>query len=1188
MKIRYFSAFVFKLLMIAVLMISGLSLNSDNVAAEGNGSVRITKISYIWYNGNPDRKAQPDNTFRYGDGTTNGHTFTSKRRNANIDIHYSDEIYSSAVRIKIVELDCLTGEGNTSYIVVDRNNYVTELTKLKISSLSVEEYVRNYITEYYDSLPPWEYPLGINYEQETQKVLAKFQSKYGIRPSDNFSDATAKASGFGSWSNMIQIVKEQFYSREMGRLSVDGKTSWCIEPKVDRIGAGTYVSTSSRLPSEQWALSASLIMSDAIAKGADKNDVNGNNYYFAAQVLIWELVDGLLDYETLNWKSSNPSGYYKGVIVGNKLEMYYQTLKEMVLAQRLDNIPSFLTSSYDYQLTGQIKTYTYPSKCVDGQLVPDEYLILYDRNGKVLEYEWTDTEAIHFEALDASHLKITLSGTLEETVTCQFRSQRVDIEASDAFAAEFISTSAQDQIVLGDWLYYNMTGYLRLTMEGTRKQDAEDGFPLLGDKRDTMVYITGGGYDGKTEYPLHDLPPFEQSDVTYVISEAHAPVYQSDYIGYVKGSDTIEVVVTSETQDSWAAETWSGVLKDKRQKGRITIVKKVSPESYESEEYLKGIVFGIYAGMDIVLADGTTVHKKGDLIEKITTDENGKAVSSLLELGLYEIRELQVPFGMALQTQTFTADIKKGDENSEVIEFGLEITNEIAGYISLYKQGYQFSSIRKEEKQGYEIYVPVFEKTYLKGVEFGIYANQVFKDSDGTVIYHKDDLIETISTAANGIAESGPLSEGKYYVMETATVEGYVLDQTKYEFTIERSKDGQLISTDLGEILNRPQKARVILNKAFENDAEDLTACFGLYAGGNIPFADGSEGYNKDQLIDVLETGKDGQIAETLDLPYGSYYLKELKAPEGYMLDYGSYPFEFGYSNENGEEAVIEIDAVSNEIENCLERVSLRIIKYDSAGILNAWLLGDEGPQPLSMEDLANGVYGEVGFDQTPECMTIPDTEFTLYDSRGNPIESAISDQQGNVFFTTKLAKGEYILKETLANENYLNTEEFRFTVDDQHFNTTLNFAFANDGKPGIAFIKINRHGKLLAGCEITIFDEFGQEAASGITDEYGRLWFTGLFPGKYYWIETAAPAGYQSDGEEHPFEITEDGELIHVTVEDKTDGTCYFIYDGTFHGTTVYTGHHDSVTLFALVMLFTIMAVATTLLTERIRELQR
>ena len=63
---------------------------------------------------------------------------------------------------------------------------------------------------------------------------------------------------------------------------------------------------------------------------------------------------------------------------------------------------------------------------------------------------------------------------------------------------------------------------------------------------------------------------------------------------------------------------------------------------------------------------------------------------------------------------------------------------------------------------------------------------------------------------------------------------------------------------------------------------------------------------------------------------------------------------------------------------------------------------------------------------------------------------------------------------------------------------------------------------------------------------------------------------------------------MIHVTVEDRTDGTCRFNYDGQFHGKTVYTGQHDRITLFALVMLFTLMAAAATLLTGRIRELQR
>ncbi|MBQ4254149.1 MAG: hypothetical protein II712_04895, partial [Erysipelotrichaceae bacterium] len=284
---------------------------------------------------------------------------------------------------------------------------------------------------------------------------------------------------------------------------------------------------------------------------------------------------------------------------------------------------------------------------------------------------------------------------------------------------------------------------------------------------------------------------------------------------------------------------------------------------------------------------------------------------------------------------------------------------------------------------------------------------------------------------------------------------------------------------------------------------------------------------------------------------------------------------------------LIEI-ANGNEFENRLERITLRVIKYDSEYGISAFIVDSEGERiQLDGESLAEGVYGDVTFSSQGNCVTLPGAVFALYDEAGNLIETVTTDSNGQGLFAVRLAKGRYLLKEISAPAGYASAADREIIIDGQYMNEMLTYAIADDGESGVMFLKKNRHDQRLEGCEITIYDASGKPVASARSDLQGRIWFTELMPGCYCWKETAAPQGYRCDEEEHEFEITE-GRMVHVTVEDKGNGTCHFETDESYHTDTVNTGQHDTLTLMMLVMAYALFASSAVLVLKRLKEINR
>lgn len=230
---------------------------------------------------------------------------------------------------------------------------------------------------------------------------------------------------------------------------------------------------------------------------------------------------------------------------------------------------------------------------------------------------------------------------------------------------------------------------------------------------------------------------------------------------------------------------------------------------------------------------------------EMLTDESGY-ISMELPYGDYEITEVETLEGYILNTAPIKFSVTK---DGQVIELSME-NDRVKGTAELLK-------VDAETKE--PLANVVFELECLEG-------------------FNQGSKIELISDE-NGIVKISDLQYGKYRVTEIKTIEGYVLDSTPMEFEIRNH--GETINLVME---NRKIKGKLEIIKIDGNSNKKLQGAeFGIY--------------DKDKnLIEVITTDENG-CATSSELNYGKYYYRELKSPDGYVVDGNYYDFKVEKDN---------------------------------------------------------------------------------------------------------------------------------------------------------------------------------------------------------------------------------------------------------------------------------------------------
>lgn len=326
-------------------------------------------------------------------------------------------------------------------------------------------------------------------------------------------------------------------------------------------------------------------------------------------------------------------------------------------------------------------------------------------------------------------------------------------------------------------------------------------------------------------------------------------------------------------------------------------------------------------------ADGNFVTQEVTYPKKYTTDvfktdEDGSVhLPSPLKFGEYKLVEIKAPYGYVLKDTEIPVNV---DGSSTEIFMNFDNKTQ-KGQVYVEKSGEMLSGAKESKTDYGKLYTPVYKEKYLSGVTYEITAREDIITPEGTVWFHKGDVVDTFTTD-DGITTSSSLQLGKYSIKETATQTGFVLDENTYDFDIEYA--GQMI--DVVEIkqayVNERQKLDLDINKTFEEEDKDAykDVVFGVYSKNDITLED-EVLIPADGLVGILTLDENGKNNEQLDLPVGDYYVKELETNVAYKLDEENHDFTFSYDEDTTKPAV----TVSMDLYNEKRRLELEVNKVD-------------------------------------------------------------------------------------------------------------------------------------------------------------------------------------------------------------------------------------------------------------------
>lgn len=388
----------------------------------------------------------------------------------------------------------------------------------------------------------------------------------------------------------------------------------------------------------------------------------------------------------------------------------------------------------------------------------------------------------------------------------------------------------------------------------------------------------------------------------YTLKEVQAPY------GYVLDDTPIPFSITQENSSTDTGVTVVKVkARDVAQKGVINITK--TGEIFSSVEEnngiytpkysvgnLNGAVFEIYAAEDITTLDGTVRYEQGTLVDTITTDDDGVAKSKELYLGKYTVIEKTAPNGYVHNAAKYDAELTYAGQNVSVTSTDISVYNDRQKVsVSLKKE--------MEEDKTFNL----GKNNEISSVQFGVYANEDIKASNGDVI-PKDALITFANCDKNGsIVFDCDLPVGfKWYAKEIATDAHYILSDTKYEFDTEyQGQDVKVIDIKVNNdkaIENNLIYGSVKGLKIDRETQETIKgAIFGLFKSDTTEFA-------KDNAILTAVTDENG-IFNFSNIPYGEYLIKELKPADGYLDNEDVFTVTI-----KDNEQVVELTAINDKV----------------------------------------------------------------------------------------------------------------------------------------------------------------------------------------------------------------------------------------------------------------------------------
>ena len=466
---------------------------------------------------------------------------------------------------------------------------------------------------------------------------------------------------------------------------------------------------------------------------------------------------------------------------------------------------------------------------------------------------------------------------------------------------------------------------------------------------------------------------------------------------------------------------------------------------------LPGAVYEVVAAEDIITPDGTVRNHKGDVVDTIITDENGIAMSCELYLGEYEVREVTAPNGMVLNPESRFVELVYAGQNVAVTETATSFENE--------RQKVEISLVKSiEQNERFDIGT----NGEMKNITFGLFSAEEIVSTSGTFI-PADGLIEIVSLNEDGTATiKTDLPYGRYYVQEIATDSHYKISDAKYPIIFEYvGQDTAVvkIAVNDGKAIKNDLIYGSVSGKKVDEDGNALGgAMIGLFRTDDGEFT-------KENALMTTTSAEDGSFSFE-NIPCGTWYVREIEQPTGFVLDDTIYPVTIGTDGQ-----VVEI-----EIVNEYGRGNIHLTKVDS-----------EYP-----DNKLTGAVFEVYKDSNNNSKL----------DEGDELLGTLTEKEIGEYGMNDLFYGRYFVKETKAPDGFvLDTDVYEVVID------TDGKTYDVENKAGVGFINEVMRGNLkivktssdgkVKGFAFRITGANGYEIILE-TDENGEIFIEGLRIGDY------------------------------------------------------------------------------------------
>ena len=702
---------------------------------------------------------------------------------------------------------------------------------------------------------------------------------------------------------------------------------------------------------------------------------------------------------------------------------------------------------------------------------------------------------------------------------------------------DFTVVVSEDNDEPQTWRVFNDTSFKSVVAIVKQDIETQKTIKISGAKFKIKNIETGEyfGYWSWNPLPAY-INSWETDETGTVMTGEQLPAgkYQLEEIkspnGYLISNTPIQFEVTSniayETLPDGSTPVITVKQKDTSVKGKINVEKQGEVlVDFKDGKFIyeqKGIAnakYEIVAREDIKdpSNDGTIIHKKGKVVDTITTNAEGKATSKALPLGEYFVREVKAPEGFVLNNETKNVSLKYKDQNTAVVYDNASFVNE--------RQKVAISVSKKDYDS----------EVGLLGAEFTLLAEKDIKNYKGEIIVEAEEIIEVATSDIDGnVTFKSDLPLTNFMIRETKAPKGYSTNnEVIIAYANYKGQDTKVINLEY-EFKNKITKVEIS-----KQDITDSSEIEGAYLSvfekdNNAVIVDSWVSSKEPHLIKGLEVGK-------------TYILKETISPYGYAV---SQDIEFTIKNTGDIQSVVMKDE--------LVYGKLQFNKYGE--IFNQVVTGqtEYGQTESPVWNKSNIAGAEITIYANEDIVIGNKT----YYKKDEVVQALESNWEENVL-SDKLPVGSYYYMETQVPHGYIaDTTKHYFTIEDtkvnelQIINSTL---INNRAKFNIDMTKVLEEQEIFKNEKAykdIIFGIFAREdivdykgnvaiksgtmiSTTGITDKGQLENIPDLPNGVYFLKELATNSQYILNDTEYDFEVEYKGkDITEYTIQITEDGT--------------------------------------------------